>query len=94
MRCYTALQRTASDAAHCYTYSVWSVCLSVGYERSVSPANTDEPIDMPFRTRTGPRNHVLGGARVPPPARKGHSEGHISLIISGLPVVDILNFIR
>ena len=36
----------------------WSVCRSVTL---VSPAKTAEPIEMPFwfRTRVGPRNHVL-----------------------------------
>jgi len=31
------------------------------YDTLVSPAKTDEPIQMPFglRTRVGPRNHVL-----------------------------------
>jgi len=40
----------------------WSVCQSVTL---VSPAKTTEPIKMPFglRTRVGPRNHVLDGAR-------------------------------
>jgi len=41
---------------------VWSVCLSVcRYVTILSPAETAEPIEMPFGmwTWVGPRNHVL-----------------------------------
>jgi len=47
----------------------WSVCLSVCLSVTVvSPAETAEPIEMPFglRTRVGPRNHVLDGGQHPP----------------------------
>jgi len=55
------------DAAYCYRPSsvvYRSVCLSVGLSvTAVSPAKTDEPIEMPFgiRTRAGPMSHVLVG---------------------------------
>jgi len=43
-------------------------CLSVGLSvKIVSPAETAEPIEMPFRlwTRVGPRNHVLDTVQIP-----------------------------
>jgi len=46
------------------TRVAWSVCLSVClFVTSVSPAKTDEPIEVPFTmwTRGGPRNYVLYG---------------------------------
>ena len=51
----------------------WSVCRSVTL---VSPAKTDEPIEMPFelRTRVGSGNHVLHGGQ-DPPMGSGNSEG-------------------
>jgi len=54
---------TYVDAAYCYrTSSV--VCRSVTL---VSPAKTDEPIEMPFGLRTwlGSGNHVLDGVQIP-----------------------------
>jgi len=46
----------------------WSACLSLCLlVKSVSPAKTDEPIEMPFGlwTRVGPRDHVLCGGPDP-----------------------------
>jgi len=47
------------DAA--YFCARLSVCMSV---TTMSPAKTDEPIEMPFgkQTRVGPRNQVTDGA--------------------------------
>jgi len=41
------------------------------FDSTTSCAKTDESIEMPFRlwTRVGPRNHVLGGARIFPGER-------------------------
>jgi len=41
------------------------MCLLVTFVSS--PANTAEPIEMPFGmlTRMGPRNHVLDGVQIP-----------------------------
>jgi len=50
----------------------WSACLSLCLlVKSVSPAKTDEPIEMPFGlwTRVGPRDHVLCGGPDPPRGR-------------------------
>ena len=60
---------TYVDAAYCYRPTS-VVCRSVTL---VSPAKTDEPIEMPFglRTRVGPRNHVLDGVAIP------HGNGEI-----------------
>jgi len=54
----------ALDAAYCYRQSTgvaWSIGLFVGLSVTiVSPAKTDEPMEMPFGlwTRVGPRNHA------------------------------------
>jgi len=55
-----------------------AVCLSVTI---VSPAKTDEPIEIPFglRTRMGPRNRVLDGIQIS--MQKGNFEG------DGRPIV-------
>ena len=57
------------------TPAVW--CLSVGHEREVNPAKTEEPIEMPFGVRTGtrPTNHVLGGGTDP--------EGKLAIFFGG-----------
>jgi len=61
------MQSVATDGV------AWSVGRSVTL---VSPAKTDEPIEMPFALRTGvgPGNHVLDGGPDPPMGR-GNFEG-------------------
>jgi len=54
------ISHTYVDAVYCYrpsSVSGWSVTL-------VSPAKTDEPIQMTFalRTQVGPQYHVLDGS--------------------------------
>jgi len=54
-----------ADEVYCYqpiSVVIWSVGLSL------SPAETAEPIEMPFaglRTRVCPGNHVLDGGQIP-----------------------------
>jgi len=58
-----ALGRITMQNVRCH------LCLSVRLlETIVSPTKTDKPIEMSFGLWTvgSPRNHVLGGARIPP----------------------------
>ena len=68
------------DAASCYSCSV--VCLSVVclLFTSVSTTKTAEPIEMSFGlwTRVGPRNDVLGEARIPLPSLGRDNFGVVS----------------
>jgi len=65
----------------CYSRVAWSVNRSITL---VSPAKTDEMIQMPFglNTLVGPRNHVLDGGP-DAPMRRGNFEGE-----KGRPIVN------
>jgi len=58
-------------------------CVSVWlFVTTTSCAKTAEPADMLFGlwSWVGPRNHVLGGAQIPPPPRKGLIWGAMSIV--------------
>jgi len=66
LECIAAVGSYCCDAAFCYRWSVWSVCVSVS--RVHDRCGNNEPIEMMVGglTQVGPWNHVLNGLNFPP----------------------------